>query len=88
MLFIRMSDTMGFLVRMISTCVIELIPFLMCFILFLLFFSFCLIILQNEIDKEVHERAEDIGYVYETILQAFRTSIGELGIPRYTHLLD
>lgn len=55
--FIRMSDKMGFLVRMISTCVYELIPFLMCFIMFLLFFSLCLIVLNNSIDSEVSEGA-------------------------------
>lgn len=62
MFFVRMSDKLGFLVRMIATCVIELIPFIICFIMFLLFFSFCLIILNMEIDTEVNE-AEAISFV-------------------------
>jgi hypothetical protein len=58
---------MGLLVRMIEACFIELIPFITCFLMFMLFFSFSLIVLNNEIDGEVAE-AEHISYVQKTIL--------------------
>jgi hypothetical protein len=38
-----------------------------------------------EIDSEVDE-AKEIGYFSKTLLQTFRTSIGELGMPAYKAL--
>ena len=70
---------------MIATCAIELIPFIICFVMFLLFFSFCLVVLDMDVDLEVDE-AQAIGKVAKIILQTFRTSIGELAMPRYVSL--
>lgn len=39
-----------------------------------------------EIDDEV-DAAKGIGYFQKTFLQAFRTSIGELGLPKYNLIL-
>jgi hypothetical protein len=85
--FIRIFERFGFLVEMIYNCLVDLIPFISCFITFLIFFSICLICLNTEIDSEVDE-AQKIGYVAKTVLQAFRTSIGELGMPRYTNIIN
>ena len=71
---------------MIVTCLEDLIPFITCFLLFLVMFSVSFIVLGNEIDSEVVE-AEWISFTHKTFLQAYRTSIGELGMPRYPKLL-
>lgn len=85
--FIRIIDKFGLLVRMIATCFYALIPFIVCFMMFLFMFSFMLIVLNNQIDSEVVE-AEYISFVHKTVLQAFRTSIGELGMPRYPNIME
>jgi hypothetical protein len=84
--YIRIYSKLGIIIRMVAECAKELIPFIFFFILFLLFFSFSLLVLNMEPDGEVGE-AEFIGYVAKVILQTFRTSIGELGIPFYTGVL-
>ena len=53
--FIRIFEKFGFLVMMIKRCLIDLVPFICCFILFVLLFSTCLIILNNEVDTEIDE---------------------------------
>lgn len=86
MFFIRIIDKFGLLVRMIATCFYALIPFIVCFVMFLFMFSCMLITLNNQIDSEVVE-AEAISFFHKTVLQAFRTSIGELGMPRYPNII-
>ena len=53
--FIRIYSKLGLIMRMIYTCTIELIPFVIWFILFLLFFSFVFVILNMQCDGEVSE---------------------------------
>ena len=40
-----------------------------------------------EIDPEVND-AEGVGYQFKTLLQTFRTSIGELGVPSYEKIYN
>ena len=49
---------------------------------FNIIFTICYVILNMEIDEEVND-AEGVGYLFKTLLQTFRTSIGELGVPSY-----
>ena len=71
---------------MIKSCIVAVVPFAIYYIVFLMLFSTCFVILQMEIDPEVAE-AEGLGYFQKTVLQTFRTSIGELGMPVYSKLL-
>lgn len=80
--FIRIFERFGFMVQMIKSCVEDLLPFITYFITFLFLFALCLTTLDSEIDEEV-AGAEGMGYFAQQFLQAFRTSIGELGMPRY-----
>lgn len=84
--YIRIFERFGFLIEMIHATVFDLIPFISCFITFLCFFSFSFICLNSEIDPDVDD-AQYIGYTQKTILQAFRTSIGELGLPQYPTIM-
>ena len=72
---------------MIKCCIQAIVPFLIYYFVFLILFSTCFVILQMEIDPEVDE-VEGLGYFMKTVLQTFRTSIGELGMPVYTKLLQ
>ena len=84
--FVRIFESYGFLVQMIKFCLVDLIPFIVCFVTFLFVFSICFIVLNMEIDPEVAD-AQGITFFQKTILQTFRTSIGELGMPVYEGVL-
>lgn len=85
--FIRIFEDYGFLVQMILYCIIDLIPFIMSFMIFLVVFSISFVVLRNEIDPDVNE-VEGLSYFQKMLLQSFRTSIGELGMPTYTAILE
>jgi hypothetical protein len=51
--FIRIFEEYGFLVQMIFLCVVDLIPFIMSYLIFLIVFSVCFVVLKMEIDPEV-----------------------------------
>ena len=72
---------------MIQYCILELIPFIVFYSLFLFQFSIYYVCLDMEIDPEVEEGAEGLSYFQKMILQTFRTSIGELGFPQYGKIL-
>lgn len=65
--FIRIFEDFGFLVQMIQFCVIDLIPFIASYLVFLCVFSICFVVLKMEIDPEVAE-AEGISYFEKMIL--------------------
>jgi len=80
--FVRIFKSYAFLVQMIWACLMDLVPFIVSFISFLLVFSVCYNVLDMEIDPEVAE-ARGIQTFEKLVLQTFRTSIGELGMPVY-----
>ena len=43
--FIRIYEKFGFLVQMIVSCIVALVPFMMAFIVFVLVFAVCYIVL-------------------------------------------
>lgn len=50
MFFVRIFEAFGFLVQMIIYCVIDLIPFIMSYLMFIYAISVCFIALRMEID--------------------------------------
>ena len=85
--FIRIFEAYGFLVQMIIYCVIDLIPFIMSYMIFLVVFSLCFVVLEMEIDPDV-AAIQGPNYFAKMFLQSFRNSIGELGMPVYTKILE
>ena len=71
---------------MILLCVLDLIPFIVSYVIFLFIFTICFVVLKMEIDPEVAD-AEGMSYNQKMFLQVFRTAIGELGMPVYTEIL-
>ena len=65
--FIRIFEAYGFLVQMIMYCIIDLIPFIMSYMIFLFIFSICFVVLNMEIDGEV-DGAEGLNYFMKTML--------------------
>ena len=53
--FIRIYEKFRFLVQMILSCVLALVPFIISYIEFLLVFSVYYVVLEMEIDSEVDE---------------------------------
>lgn len=84
--FIRIYKRFSFLVQMIISCLGAITPFIIYYIVFLLVFSICFIILQMEVDGEVAE-AQGLNLFSKIVLETFRTSIGELGMPMYSKIL-
>jgi hypothetical protein len=60
--FIRIFEKFGFLVQMIFYCVVDLGPFIIAWMTFLLIFSICFVVLKMEIDEEIAEATEDQGF--------------------------
>lgn len=58
MFFIRMFQSLGFITMMIWECMMSLIPFIITFFTFLMFFTLLLVVLNNDVDAEVEEGAE------------------------------
>jgi hypothetical protein len=50
--FLRVFEEYGFLVQIIMSCVIDLIPFITFYMIFLFIFSITFLVLGMEIDKE------------------------------------
>jgi len=59
--FVRIFEEYGFLVQMIRLCVLDLIPFIMSYMIFLMVFTVCFVVLKMEIDPEVAE-VENLSY--------------------------
>jgi hypothetical protein len=65
--FVRIFEDYGFLVQMILLCVLDLIPFIISYIIFLFIFSICFVVLKMEIDPEVVD-AESMSYTQKMFL--------------------
>ena len=62
MFFIRIFEQFGSLVQMINYCIIELFPFIVSYICFVVMFSIFFVVLGMEIDPEVDEGADRLNY--------------------------
>lgn len=71
---------------MIISCFLAVIPFAVYYMVFLMFFSICFVILEMDVDEETEE-AQGLNYFAKIVLQTFRTAIGELANPAITRLL-
>lgn len=82
---IRISDRFGFLLSSISTCLTSLLPFMICFLLSIAFFTVCNIVVGNEVDQT---GIEGMGFVHKQMLDSFRNSIGDVEVPNYSESSD
>lgn len=53
MFFVRMSEGLGFLVRMIYSCIIQTFPMIVCYFMFLSMFTLSMIVLDNEVASDI-----------------------------------
>ena len=80
--FVRIFEAYGFLVQMIILCLQDLVPFFICYLLFLNFFTMCFIVLQCDIDGEIAD-VPILNRYSLMLLQVYRTALGELSMPGY-----
>lgn len=84
--FLRVFEEYGFLIQIIMSCCIDLIPFITFYMIFLFMFSITFVVLEMEIDFE-NDQTEHMGFFVKMLLETFRSSIGEVGLPKYSRLL-
>jgi len=85
--FVRIFEDYGFLVQMVIFVLQSLIPFNVVYLIFVLIFSICNVVLKLDIDEEVDE-AQKLSYFQKTLLQTFRTGLGELGMPSFKTVMQ
>lgn len=83
--FVRIFEEYGFLVSMIQYCIIDLIPFLVTYMLFLIITSMIYTVLKAEPDPET-AGIENIPNFVIILIVTFRNAIGEVGLPTYNKL--
>ena len=83
--FVRIFEEYGFLVSMIQYCIIDLIPFLVTYMLFLTIFAMLYTVLRMEPDPETAGIQNTPDFVI-ILLVAFRNAIGEVGLPTYSEV--
>lgn len=82
MFFIRVFETYGFLVQMVGLTILDTVPFMMFFFMFLLFFSLIVTIFQLDIDPG-DKYYRDITSTIKAVLYIYRSSVGDIQIPNY-----
>lgn len=82
--FIRIYEEYGFLVQMVGNTVIQLIPFLVFFIMWILFFAILYWILKVEIDSGDEEYL-NLPNFFKYFFMTYRNSIGDISVPGYTN---
>lgn len=73
---------------MVLLTFLELAPFFVAFIIVIIFFALLLLTLQVDVDEDLQtiEGSFFNSKFSLLILQVYRISIGEIGIPRYSHV--
>lgn len=80
--FIRIYDQMGFLVQMVGNTMIQLIPFIAFFFLWVLFFA----TLQGILQVGVGEDYDGLAMYFSYIFMTYRNSIGDITTPTHPYL--
>jgi hypothetical protein len=62
----------------------ELQPFIITFFVFTIVFGFVIILMQADVDKDDDEY-KGMSILFESFLQVFRTSLGDLKIIKYSN---
>ena len=85
--FVRIFEEYGFLVQIIMSCCIDLIPFITFYMIALFMFSIIFVVLNMEIDVE-NNMLRHVGFFQKMLMETFRSSIGEVGLPKYTAIVN
>jgi hypothetical protein len=85
--FLRVFEEYGFLVQIIMVCCIDLIPFITFYMIFLFMFSITFVVLNMEVD-DANNESKHIGFFEKMLLETFRSAIGEVGLPKYSAILE
>ena len=88
--FSRIIESYGYLIHMVVLTLQELFPFLTAFVIVTVFFAVTLMVLRVDIDHDIADVkgpgiSSEIGLL---ILQSYRLTIGEIGVPQYKQLTE
>ena len=78
--YIRYKESFSFLVQMLMAVIFDLAPFLTIFLIFIIVFTFIIVIMEGDIDPEDYE---GIPKFMRIMIQIFRNSIGDISIVQY-----
>ena len=73
---------MGFMVRMVGSTIIDIIPFLLFICMFILYFALISRLTEVNWDPE-GETYPDLSDAVVHVLQNYRNSIGDISVPTY-----
>lgn len=84
---ISVYEEYGFLIKMMILCIYDLIPFILSYIFFAIYFAMLYASMGIEIESDLHS-SKDLGYFSQIFLSVWRNSVGKLGFVRYGQLME
>lgn len=85
--FITFYEEFGFFIKMMILTLYDLVPFIISYIVFGLFFALIYYVLGTEIDPELYSGV-GLGRFGLLFLTVWRNSVGKLGFAQYHDLID
>ena len=86
MFFVRVFEQYGFLTTMVGKTIVDAVPFMIFFFMFVLFFSTVVMILELDIDPLDKSYPGMLDGIRITV-QTYRNSIGDITTPNYSKWL-
>lgn len=85
--FVRIYEDYGFLVQMVGMTVLELVPFMVFFSFWIIFFTVCFQTLGVQINNDDSEYP-NVALFAKYFLMTYRNSIGDISTPHYTNWIE
>ena len=87
MFFVRIFRNIGFMVQMVGSTILDIIPFLIFIMMFILYFALISIITEIDWDP-AGSNYPDLQKSTIAMLQTYRNSIGDIEVPNYQFWLN
>ena len=85
--YIRIYADVGFLVQMVGMTISQVVPFMVFFLMWILFFTVCFMTLKVSIDNVDEEYANVFEFI-QYFLMTYRNALGDSTTPGYSNWLD
>jgi len=77
---------MAFFIKLIIACIIDLVPFIVSYLGFTIFFALLYVSLDTEVDGDFDSTGE-VSYFGKIFLMVYRNSVSKLSFPVYGTLM-
>ena len=84
--FVTVFEELGFFIKMLQVCIIDLIPFICSFVTLGAFFAILFAELDVEIDDEIIGGQDGLGYFGLLFLSVWRNGLSKIGYYKYEKL--